>query len=290
MAKLLRENSCKSTTRGLPACRLFLFVALACLAPLPGCQRWAGKTAALEAQATLAIQLDKTAYRPGEPVKISAVLTNAGGKTSKLRKLDAQSVAFFYCREGDPEPMERRAVFGRREPLGEMSALAAGAALNETFLLTRLTYYSGPMTVVAIYDPNRADARVGGGRLAPKINSNVVKFQVAGEPMFAREPNSGLITSDEARRLAAEKARESGRQGAQAVDIVSVQDENGYDLWWVNVKSPNAGGIDELTGWAVSPYTGSVRQAPKPRTAIDKRLIRKSAPKSIAPRAPAPVK
>lgn len=223
--------------------------------------------------ATLSIQLDKTAYRPGEAVAITATLANTGAKGLQVRALDAFSVAFYFSREGTPEPMRRQAVFSPTEPIGRMIELHSNQSNERQFLLTRLTYYSGPLKIVAIYDPNNPETRVAGGKLVPRITSNEVRYTVGGERLFAREQTSGLIAEDDAKRLARDKAIESGMAGAEAAGIKAVRDEYGFDKWYVNVGAPGK----PLTGWLVNPYTGSVNQANAPfdpKSIPNSRLLR----------------
>lgn len=258
---------------------LFLCLALGALVALGGCQRLKDFRKPKAEPASLSIQLDKASYRPGEPVRINARLAT-GGKPMTLRALDADSIVFYYRQQGEPEAMERRAVASRKEPMGLM---VTTTTLERTFLMTRLTQYGGPMTVVAIYDPNSLEAREAGGRLAPRITSNVVQFKVEGERMFAREQTSGLINAEEARRLAVAQALQAGLNKPLAGDILSVQDEMGFYKWYVNVRSPGKDGIDELTGWIVNPYTGTVNQLRlpfNPSLTDDGRLIRKSTPQT----------
>lgn len=261
----------------LPPRGLFLCLALAAVIPLAGCRHLKGSAAAAT-PATVAIQLDKAAYRPGEAVVITAKLNNTSGKALKLRALDALSVAFYFSREGTPEPMQREAVCSRSEALGRMIELPAGQSVERQFLLTRLTYYSGPLKITAIYDPNSPETRMAGGKLIPKVTSNDVRYTVGGERLFAREPSSGLITQANAGRLACEKATASGLNGAEAAGIKAVTDEYGFDKWYVNVTAP--GGA--LTGWLVNPYTGVVNRANAPfdpKSLSDPRRLRPNAPR-----------
>lgn len=249
---------------------------------MTGCRHLKGSKPAAADAASLAIQLDKAAYRPGEAVVITAKLTNASGKPLKVRALDAFSVAFYFSQEGTPEPMRRQAVFSPTEALGQMTELPANQSKERQFLLTRITYYSGPLKVVAIFDPNNPETRAAGGELAPKITSNEVRYTVGGEQLFAREPSSGLITGDDARRLAREKAIGSGLAGAEAAGIKAVKDEYGFEKWYVNVSAPGKG----LTGWLVNPCTGVVNQANAPfdpKSIADPRLLRAITPRKTQP-------
>lgn len=256
---------------------LYLLIVVAALGPISGCRHMKPSKAVANDSATLSIQLDKNAYRPGEAVVVKARLKNPTARTLKLRALDALSVAFFFSKEGTPEPMQRQAVFSPAEGLGRMIELAPGESKERDFLLTRLTYYAGPLKLVAIYDPNNPESRVSGGKLTPRITSNDARYTVSGEQLFAREPTTGLITQEEAGRLARQKAIETGLAGAEPAGIRAVKDERGFDKWYVNVDAPGKG----LTGWLVNPYTGVVNQLKAPfaeKDAANPRLLRPGAP------------
>ncbi len=248
-------------------------MALALLASTAGCARLGERRVpVVEQPIEITLILDKPAYRPGEPVMATVTLVNRSGRALDLRALDAGSVEFYFSRQGDPEPMKRQAIFSRLEPLGAPAQLVAGQSLGRTFLLTRVTYYGGPLSLMAIYEPGDLPRPDGGEALA-RASSNKVDYEVAGEPIFEREPNSGLIRREEAIRLAGAKATPLGRVlGGEALPF---QDELGFDKWWVNIRVGRADGIEELTGWLVNPYTGRVLRARvpfNPAHAADPRL------------------
>ena len=224
-----------------------LMAALALLAA--GCSRGLAVEETALPAAGLTIALDKDSYRPGEPVQVKVALTNTGSGMIRTRRLDASSVKFIFSRTGDPEPMEREAVHSRDEPLGGMIDLAAGAGED-----------AGPMSLVALYEPNAGNARQElarqpeGVMAETRTASNVAQYEVAGAVLFEREA-SGLITREQAIKLAGAAAG----SGAESAEASGAQDEKGFDRWLVKVQMRDG----TARTYLVNPYTGRVTAGKK---------------------------
>ena len=141
-----------------------------------------------------------------------------------------------------------------------MIDLAAGAGEERTFLLTRLTEYAGPMSLVALYEPNAGNARQElarqpeGVMAETRTASNVAQYEVAGAVLFEREA-SGLITREQAIKLAGAAAG----SGAESAEASGAQDEKGFDRWLVKVQMRDG----TARTYLVNPYTGRVTAGKK---------------------------
>lgn len=215
----------------------------------------------------LKLTLDKTAYRPGEVVVATVEVTNKTTRPLKAYKLNAKSILFVFGKQGDPEHVERRPVVSEREELDLAAPLAPGVPQQRTFLLTRLTEFSGPLAVQAHYIPGgEAVAKSG-----PKVYSNPVAFKVAGQRLLRRDPE-GFILKAEAIRLALAAAKAE----AESTQAIFVRDEMGFYKWYVNVRPK---GAPETRAWFIDPYKGSVWHQAKPfdpKLAADPRYTRPS--------------
>jgi hypothetical protein len=223
------------------------------------CALWGSvEEPAYQAPLSVTSTADKTVYRPGEAVQVTVKLRNNTGQPIDLRALDATSVNVAYGRIDDAEtPVFREPVKATRATRPQMFRLAPGATKEEKFLFTRLTYYEGPMKAIAQYDPNPPGTMLNGA----KAMGNVMRFDVAGEPMFDRD-HAGLITREQAIALA--KAQVQGT--VTDARAIMIEDETtGLFLTWVNLNvTPPGGGADALTAYLVEPYKGTVLSQAKP--------------------------
>jgi hypothetical protein len=214
-----------------------------------GCGHLGTKPAApAEDKITLRLTLNQAAYRPGEVVLASVELTNTSGQPLPAQALSAGSVVFVFGRQGDPERLERQAVYSEREKLDESVTLEPGRMLGRQFVLTRLSEFSGPLVVQAQYRPGAA----AGAKAPPRIFSNPVAYQVGGTRLLKRDP-AGLIVKDEALKL----ARTAGKNEAEDAQAIFVRDEAGFYRWYVNVH-PKGSAPGTWVGYFVNPYVGGV--------------------------------
>jgi hypothetical protein len=223
------------------------------------CALW-GEAAKPEYEAPLTVTgtVDKAVYQPGEAVFVTVKLRNNTGEPIDLRKLDGSSVKVAYGRIDDPEtPVFREPVVAAKSRQPQMTRLAPGEVRQEKFLFTRLSYYDGPMKAMVEYDPNPPGTLFNG----PKLNGNVIRFEVAGEPLFERD-HAGLITLEEAIELA--KAKVQGTV-TDAKAIIIEDESSGLYVTWVNLNvRPPQGGDATLIAYMVEPYAGSVMGEAKP--------------------------
>lgn len=202
----------------------------------------------------LKVSIKQESYQPGEAVLLSVELVNNTGKTYQVRKLNAESVQFFFGRMGDPERMERSAIASKAEPMGATASLGAGKTLKRDFLLTRLTEFPGSMLAQAHYSPG---GQIGQG--TPKFYSNTLQFAVKGARRFERDPQ-GNLTKQAAIKLATAAAGGD----AQYARAVFIEDEKGFYKWWVNVERKVGAGPAQVASYFVDPYQGKVWHQAKP--------------------------
>lgn len=214
--------------------------------------------------------LDKTVYRPGEVVRAEVTLTNRTKENRVCRILDGDSVQFVFGRQEDAERMIRDPVRSRLElekgsrMRNRLTELKPGESLKRQMLLTRFTYYNGPMMSQVHYNPNPP-----GANQYMKVFSNNVKFDVSGEKMFDRDP-AGHISKAEAIKV----AREEYGKEVMAAEAYFFENPNGFYQWWVNLELRDDGQEGRKTAYLIDPYTGQVRNTAlpfKPELAQDPR-------------------
>jgi len=221
-----------------------------------------------EEKISLRLTLDKPAYRPGEAVLATVEVTNNTPAPLQALALNAKSLVFVFGKQDDPERMERQAVASEQEKLDEAATLAPGQPARRQFVLTRLSEFPGPLVLQVQYRPGGEAAT----RIAPKIFSNPVQYQVAGARLLRRDPE-GFILKEEALRL----ARAAYKGQTEEAQAVFVRDEAGFYRWWVNLK-PKGAAPGGLVGYFVNPYLGGAPKAQAkpfdPQLARDARFAR----------------
>jgi hypothetical protein len=204
--------------------------------------------------------LDKTVYRPGEVVKAGVTLTNKSKENQVCRILDGDSVQFVFGREKDKERMSREPVRSKLELEGNsglryrLTELKPGESLKREMLITRFTYYNGPLISQVHYDPNPPHANS-----YMKVYSNSVSFEVSGELMFERD-SAGLIKKNDAIK----RARMEHGSGIKGAEAYFFENQLGFYQWWVNLELSGDEAAGRKVAYLVDPYTGQIRNEALP--------------------------
>jgi hypothetical protein len=205
---------------------------------------------------TLTMVFDKKVYRPEECVVTTLTLKNNTHKIAQLRGLDAGSVSFFFGSGGDTSRMKRSPVFSKKETFNPIMEVQPGASKSRQFLLTRLTHYKGPLVAQAHYE---ASPSITTGPY-PKLYSNTVSFQVAGEPLFGRD-SEGYLT----KKSVIEVARAQTPGEVKNAEAIMYEDmDTGFYVWHVNVTTVLPGQQPTVKAWLINPYTGKIKGEAKP--------------------------
>lgn len=223
------------------------------------------KTVSSKDELILRVTLDKTAYRPNEAVVMEVTITNTTSETIQIAKLDSSSASFFYGVSAEDRRVERFPVVSSLEEAdlkrrgSEIMQLQPGKKHSRKFVHTRLTRDPGSYTAQVHAAPflDITDHRTG------KLYSNFAPYEVAGEPIFARD-NMGLMMAEDAVRIAKEKVQAT--QGEVfATDHILAEDQTaGFYAWWVNLDYKLPDGSAYRTSYIVDPYTGVVKDKANP--------------------------
>lgn len=220
----------------------------------------------------LRLSFDKSAFRPGEAVILTATLTNTTDETLRVRGLSggsgppqnvAGSVTFWRGRADEERRLERfpvvsllesRDLRSGTEPLTE---LLPGQSIDRRFVLTRFTESPGAYVAQIQINPfvqsDLNQTRSG------KIYSNVIGYAVHGQLLFDRD-GVGLLELEEAINLCA--ARAPG--DIVLADALLIEDEMGFYKWWVNVDYREPGGVERRIAYFVDPYLGRIWSEAQP--------------------------
>lgn len=267
--------------------RSLLMLAVGMLSPLAGCslfspENWRDSQIAESSSDDLILRLslEKPVYQPGEAVVIQVTAINTTDETIRLRKMDKNSLSFWYGPQGGDRRVQREPVVSGMEEKelqgggGGGMDLAPGQSVTRPFMHTRMTKEAGAFIAQVHMDPypDVRSKRVG------KVFSNTVEFMVYGDLMFLRD-NMGLLDVEDGIKLASAQA-----PGEVVMsDALLIQDEMGFYKWWINLdyRQPQGGVVK--AGYLIDPYLGRVWSEAK---AFDPALKPKRE-SGMAPRSPA---
>jgi hypothetical protein len=229
------------------------------------CSRLATDKSGPSSDLTLTLTLDKAAYLPGEPVIATLTLANTGGHPLNLPQLDHGSLAFTFQPQSRSEVSDLRfiePVYSTKEQTGITQSLApqgsAGSSLTRRFSFANLTFDRGGFVLGAVY------SRPAESSLKPpkKTYAKGTAFTVQGEKVYTKRYLNGLITREEAAKLAL--AQTGGK--LKTAEALLVTDEAGFQKWWVNLTLEGG----QTRSWFVDPYYGKVWKEARPFTTADK--------------------
>lgn len=223
------------------------------------------KTVSSSDELILRITLDKTVYLPNEAVIMEVTVTNTTSEAIPIAKLDSSSASFWYGVSAEDRRVERIPVVSTLEETdlkrrgSELLQLQPGKKHSRKFVHTRLTRDPGTYTAQVHMAPfvEITDHRTG------KLYSNFAPYEVAGEPIFARD-NMGLMMAEDAVRIAKEKVQATQGEVFATDHILAEDQASGFFVWWVNLdyKLPDASAY--RTSYIVDPYTGVVKDKANP--------------------------
>ncbi len=209
----------------------------------------------------LRLDLDKSAYRPGEAVLAQVTVINTTDRAIEVRALDQESVTFWFGPFDGLRRVQRQPVVSNLERrdlergLESVTLLEPGQEVRRPFLLTLLAREPGRFVAQAHMDPFR---RLRGPRVGI-LYSNPIEFLVYGDRLFERDA-AGLIHLEEAIGLAAAAAPGD----IVMTDAILVEDEMGFYKWWVNVDYRAPDGEVGKVGYLIDPYQGRVWSRAQP--------------------------
>ena len=210
-----------------------------------------------EAKFVVVTTMGKSDYRPGEAIKVAVLVQNVSGRALTARRLDASAVKLAFGQVGDDEtPVYQEPVSSPTAKLGGMTRLEPGQWLDNQFVFTRVTHFSGALKGSITYDPNPPSGLPNG--VAPY--GEVMRINVVGKKLFDRD-SAGLITKEDAIRVA--KAQEQGRPVQDAKAIVIQDKGTGLYVTWVDLVIDVPQGT-ELSSWLIDPYEGRALSKAKP--------------------------
>jgi len=206
----------------------------------------------------LTLTLNAASYQIGEPVLATVRFANesqgaeAGGAPIVIPALDESTLKFHLMERGSPVPMRRRPVLPEK-PQPEARTVAAHESVSRTFLFTRLTAEPGEWALqVALSGCESQGATV---EVVPAYYSRLAEYHVTDKVMFKRDPNSGLITREQATALARERAGQPEAAPARAV-LVPIGETGLYE--WTLFMGEQKGWPEDGMAFTVNPYSGAV--------------------------------
>lgn len=225
--------------------------------------------------------LNKSVYRPGEAVLVTVTARNTTGAPIRVLALAAESgppataagpLTFWFGPHGTLDRFQRYPVVSRGEATargstgGETLLLGAGEEMQRQFVLTRITPKPGRLLFQIHCEPfpSKEIKRIG------KFYSEPQYYEVYGPQLFRRD-SKGLIELEEAIRLAA--AEVPGE--INLVDAVLIDDEMGFNRWWVNVDYEKPAGGLVQTAYLIDPYLGRIWSEAKQFDSVLKRDARR---------------
>jgi hypothetical protein len=236
---------------------------------LIGCSVWPGKktdASAFVQPCELMLTLDAAAYGPGQAVVCEAVLTCPDAQEETVVPMpDATTISFSLQAVDEKAVGETRRVEPVSSPVipaAEPTPLAPGASIRRSFVFPALTFERGSFLLQAVYTLSVP----GSPELDQKIYARAVPFAVAGEKAFVHRYLNGLLTREDALRVAAEAA---GRPPVRS-EALLVRDELQLLKWWVNLDFGADPAKPERQSCFVDPYLARVWKQAQPFTAADR--------------------
>ncbi len=202
------------------------------------------------------LSVDRQEYRIGEPVVAGVRVTNKSESAVFVPSLDADSLKFYWGEPGTGVRMRRDPVLPEGMT-GETRILGPGQSASRSFLFTRLTPKVGEYGLMAALNGLRKGG--AGGRAMLAQYSNFVSLAVGDEVALERDPNSGIITREQAIALATQQ--EEPQPGVNVRAVLVPLGETGLYSWAVFLGGEEDS-IEHAKGLRVNAYTGVVEPLP----------------------------
>jgi tetratricopeptide (TPR) repeat protein len=203
----------------------------------------------------------------GEDREGRVALANATGAPVSVPALDHASLSFAVqprLKEAIGELKFVEPIYSAKEQPGAETTLQPqgreGSVLTREFAFTTLSFERGPYVLGATFTRPAASPL----KPARKTYAKAAAFTVAGEKAFAHRYLDGLISREDAVKLAAAQA---GGAAVKSAETLLITDEAGTYKWWVNLTLGDGGAVKS---WFVDPYFARVWREARPFTAADK--------------------
>jgi len=219
----------------------------------------------------------KQAYEQGEAVLCTVTLRDEAAATQTVTMIDHASLAFAVY---PPSPEGRKKlrfvqpVSSNIVPKDQPVRINPKASLTRVFVFTDLTFEPGQYMLRCEYKtPDAKDPELTRRAYARPVVLTVKE----GKPLFHRYLN-GLITKEEAIRLAAEKAGVAPQgvgvaapEAGPNADAMLIIDEMKLYKWWVNIGLATDGAsVAPAQSYLIDPYVGGVWREARPFAREDK--------------------
>ncbi|MCX7046336.1 MAG: hypothetical protein NTX50_12730 [Candidatus Sumerlaeota bacterium] len=240
--------------------RYFIFLCLLSLGA--GCAALPHGKETREAEAlpfSIAIAFKQQDCKPGEAVLCEVTLRNDSAATQVCVMLDHGTMQFyFYPRtvKGLNEQRVSEPVFSEKEETGKRYSIGAGEEFTRTFVFTQLTFERGPWMLYGVYSMHSGK----NPDLMRRAYAKAAAFTVKDEPVAFHRYLNGLITKEEAIRLAGEWTRFK----ADSSEAKLIVDEAGFDKWWINLRGQDGQGAPVVKSCFINPYLGAFWKEAKP--------------------------
>jgi hypothetical protein len=231
---------------------LFLLTAHAAL--FSACSHF-GFHSDVSAPQQLRVLSETNTFAPGQAVALTLQLRNESNQTLQSVPLNASSVSFLLRPagpEGQKAIREILPVLSTKEQPNpqETQQIEPGDFSQRTFLFTQLTVERGDFVLLAIYEPVENS----------KLHAEPFAFSVQGDRVLVHRYLNGLVTRDDAIRLAARKLQLS----SENADAMLIQDEMGFLKWHINLPASSSDGQPVTRSCFVDPYWGRVWREAQP--------------------------
>ncbi len=233
---------------------LFLFLLMVHTALFSACSRF-GFDSASPSPLQLRVQSDTNTVVPGQAVALTLQLWNASDKPVQISNLNHLTVSFLLRpagSEGQKTIREVLPVFSIKEQPNpqEIQTLVPGDSQQRTFLFTQLSVERGDFVLLATYQPEKNS----------KVHAEPFAFSVQGNRVALHRYLNGLVTRDDAIKLAAQKFQVP----VENADAMLIQDEMGFLKWHINLPGTAGDGQPAVRSCFVDPYWGRVWREAQP--------------------------
>jgi hypothetical protein len=203
----------------------------------------------------LRVQSEANTYAPGQAVALTVELQNVSGAPIQSPPLNHLTVSFLLRPagpKGQKAIRETLPVFSVKEQLRSdaTQSIEPGDRQQRTFLFTQLTVERGDFVLLATCQSGKDS----------KIHAEPFAFSVQGDRVARHRYLNGLVTRDDAIKLAAQKFRIP----TENADAMLIQDEMGFLKWHINLPGVASDGKPVTRSCFVDPYWGRVWREAQP--------------------------
>jgi len=206
-----------------------------------------------DAGVKLTLSLDAEHYRIGEAVTAALLIQNKTDAPLVIPGLDNSTLTFYWGEYGTAERRRHWPVLPDNAR-SEVRLVAPEGSVARRFVFTRLTSKPGKYGLIAALSNCVSDDKET--QVSQPFYGPPVSFEVTGEVLFERDPQSGIITKEQAVTLARSWAQAGENARAKAV-LVPLED-SGLVTWVVFISGENES-PSAARAFSVNPYTCVVK-------------------------------